>query len=67
MRLVDDSTCPDSLASPGAPRSAFAPASRAEAAPPGSLGGCTREELQHCFLVALVPGSVQVVATFDFH
>jgi hypothetical protein len=67
MRLVDDSTCPDSLANPGTPPSAFAPASPAEGRPARILRGCTCEELQHVFLVALVPGSVQVVATFDFH
>src|SRR5262249_8984260 len=31
------------------------------------LSGCTCEELHHCFFVALVPGSVEVVAPFDLH
>src|SRR5262245_40777716 len=31
------------------------------------LSGCTCEELPHRLLVALVPGSVKVVAAFDFH
>ena len=65
MRLVDDSTCPDSQAQVRHRQvcSSLARGSR----PARVLRGCTCEELQHGFLVALVPGSVQVVATFDFH